>query len=95
MEVTVRKYTDEALMRRACEMTFNGKSHQSLLSIYKSEHSPVRTQLFWIEFVDVPLFVATHFIRHHVGVVPFELSRRDDRSNDVTFDVAINLSMTS
>ena len=40
MEVTVRKYTDEALMRRACEMTFNGKSHQSLLSIYKSEHSP-------------------------------------------------------
>lgn len=89
MEVTVRKYTDEALMRRACEMTFNGKSHQSLLSIYKSEHSPARTQLFWIEFVDVPLFVATHFIRHHVGVVPFELSRRDDRSNDVTFDVAI------
>ncbi len=90
MKVTVRKYTDEALMRRACEMTFNGKSHQSLLSIYKSEHSPARTQLFWIEFVDVPLFVATHFIRHHVGVVPFELTRRDDRSNDVTFDVAIN-----
>lgn len=89
MEITVRKYTDEVLMRRACEMTFNGKSHQSLLSIYKSEHSPARTQLFWIEFIDVPLFVATHFIRHHVGVVPFELSRRDDRSNDVTFDVAI------
>lgn len=89
MEITVTKYTDEALMRRACEMTFNGKSHQSLLSIYKSEHSPARTQLFWIEFIDVPLFVATHFIRHHVGVVPFELSRRDDRSNDVTFDVAI------
>lgn len=89
MEVTVKKYTDEELMLRACEMTFNGKSHQSLLSIYKSEHSPARTQLFWIEFVNVPLFVATHFIRHHVGVVPFELSRRDDRSNDVTFDVAI------
>lgn len=90
MEVSVRKYTDEALMLRACEMTFNGRSHQSLLSIYKSEHSPVRTQLFWIELIDVPLFVATHFIRHHVGVVPFELSRRDDRSKDVSFETAIN-----
>lgn len=90
MEVTAKKYTDETLMRRACEMTFNGKSHQSLLSIYKSEHSPARTQLFWIEFEDIPLFVATHFIRHHVGVVPFELTRRDDRSKDVTFEVAIN-----
>lgn len=90
MEVSVRKYTDESLMRRACEMTFNGKSHQSLLSIYKSEHSPARTQLFWIEFLDIPLFVATHFIRHHVGSVPFELTRRDDRSNDVTFIEAVD-----
>lgn len=90
MEVFVRKHTDEELMRRACDMTFNGKSHQSLLSIYKSEHSPARTQLFWIEFTEIPLFVATHFIRHHVGSIPFELTRRDDRSNDVTFIQAVD-----
>lgn len=45
--VTVRKLTDRDLMLEACESTFIGKSNQSLLSIYKSEHSPARTQLFW------------------------------------------------
>lgn len=78
--VSVRKLTDEALMREACETTFLGKSNQSLLSIYKSEHSPVRTQLFWVKLEDIPLFISTHLIRHHVGSIPFQLTCRDDRS---------------
>jgi hypothetical protein len=78
--VSVRKLTDETLMREACEMTFNGKSHQSLTSIYKSEHSPVRTQLFWIKLENIPLFISTHLIRHHVGSIPFQLTCRDDRT---------------
>lgn len=78
--VTVKKLTDEELMRRACEMTFNGTSHQSLASIYKSEHSPARTQLFWIEAKHIPLFISTHLLRHHVGSIPFQLSCRDDRN---------------
>lgn len=61
-------------------MTFNGKSHQSLTSIYKSEHSPVRTQLFWIKLENIPLFISTHLIRHHVGSIPFQLTCRDDRT---------------
>ena len=77
--ISVRKLTDEDLMREACEMTFLGESHQKLLSIYKSEHSPVRTQLFWITAKNIPLFVATHLLRHHVGSVPFQLTCRDDR----------------
>lgn len=77
--ISVRKLTDEDLMRSACEMTFNGTSKQSLTSIYKSEHSPVRTQLFWIEAKSIPLFVSTHLLRHHVGCVPFQLTCRDDR----------------
>lgn len=77
--VSVRKLTDEDLMREACECTFLGKSHQSLLSIYKSEHSPVRTQMFWIKLDRIPLFIATHLLRHHVGSVPFQLTCRDDR----------------
>lgn len=77
--VTVNKLTDDELMRKACEMTFNGTSHQSLTSIYKSEHSPTRTQLFWIETRHIPLFVSTHLLRHHVGSIPFQLSCRDDR----------------
>lgn len=77
--VSVKKLTEESLMREACETTFLGKSKQSLLSIYKSEHSPVRTQLFWIKLENIPLFVATHLLRHHVGCVPFQLTCRDDR----------------
>ena len=77
--VSVKKLTDETLMREACECTFLGESHQSLLSIYKSEHSPVRTQLFWIKLTSIPLFIATHLLRHHVGSVPFQLTCRDDR----------------
>lgn len=77
--ISVTKLTDASLMRRACEMTFLGKSQQSLLSMYKSEHSPSRTQLFWVELKSVPLFVSTHLLRHHVGLVPFQLTCRDDR----------------
>lgn len=78
--ISVEKLTDDSLMRKACEMTFLGKSGQSLLSMYKSEHSPVRTQLFWVEFNHIPLFVSTHILRHHVGSVPYQLTCRDDRN---------------
>ena len=89
--VTVKKLTDEELMRKACEMTFNGTSHQSLASIYKSEHSPARTQLFWIELKHIPLFISTHLLRHHVGSVPFQLSCRDDRNGgNISFPDRIN-----
>lgn len=77
--VSVQKQTDVDLMRRACESTFVGKSHASLSSIYKAEHSPARTQLFWIELKNIPLFVSTHLLRHHVGSVPYQLTCRDDR----------------
>lgn len=77
--VSVRKLTDADLMREACQMTFIGKSHQSLLSIYKTEHSPVRSQLFWVKFEGIPLYISTHLLRHHVGSVPFQLTCRSDR----------------
>lgn len=79
LQVTVRKLTDENLMREACESTFIGKSNASLLQLYKAEHSPARTQLFWISLKNVKLFVSTHLLRHHVGSVPFQLTCRDDR----------------
>lgn len=78
-KVTVTKLTGEDLMRKACESTFIGTSRTSLATIYKSEHSPARTQMFWIELVDLELAVATHLIRHHVGSQPFQLTCRNDR----------------
>lgn len=77
--VSVRKLTDEELMREACESTFLGKSKASLLDLYKAEHSPARTQLFWVTLRNVKLFISTHLLRHHVGSVPFQLTCRDDR----------------
>lgn len=78
--VSVRKLTDVDLLREACATTFLGTSHASLSSLYKSEHSPVRTQMFWISLKNIPLFISTHLIRHHVGSVPFQLTCRDDRN---------------
>ncbi|MGL5690371.1 MAG: hypothetical protein ACRDD8_06050 [Bacteroidales bacterium] len=83
INVSVTKLTDRDLMLDACECTFNGKSKQSLLSIYKSEHSPARTQLFWIKCENIPLFVSTHLLRHHVGLQPFALTHRVDRPGGV------------
>ena len=72
--------TPERLAQEACEMTFLGKSRISLRRLYLSEHSPVRTQIFWIKFNSIPLFISTHLLRHHVGSVPFQLTCRDDRN---------------
>ena len=79
LQVSVKKLTDEELMREACESTFLGKSKASLLDLYKAEHSPVRTQMFWVTLKNVKLFISTHLLRHHVGSVPFQLTCRDDR----------------
>jgi hypothetical protein len=46
-----------------------------------SEHSPIRTQIFWIEMYDIPTFVSVHFVRHKHGIEHFVKSNRDDRSS--------------
>lgn len=82
MKITVKKLTDTDLMRRACEMTFRGKSKVAPKKMYLSEHSPIRTQVFWIEFHDIPTFASTHLVRHKLGVEHFVLSNREDRGGD-------------
>jgi len=77
--ITITKLTDELLLRKACESTFLGNSKQTLFKQYRSEESPARTQMFWIEIDPLPLFVSTHFIRHHVGTQPYALTHRIDR----------------
>lgn len=78
--VSVRKLTDVDLLQEACATTFLGTSHATLISLYKSEHSPVRTQMFWISLKNIPLYISTHLLRHHVGSVPFQLTCRNDRN---------------
>lgn len=78
-KVDIRKVTDEALMREACEMTFLGKSKITLHKMYACEHSPCRTQMFWVRLYNIPLFCSTQLLRHHIGSQPFQLSCRPDR----------------
>lgn len=84
MKITAKKLTDESLMQRACEFTINKKSNMTLEKIYKCEHSPMRTQLFWIEMEGIPSFVSVHLVRHKIGVEHFVQSMRDDRGGDGT-----------
>lgn len=79
MKISVVKITDPSIMRRACEMTFLGKSKMSVKRMAMCEHSPLRTQLYWVELHDIPLFCSTQLIRHHVGSQPYQLSCRKDR----------------
>lgn len=83
MEIRITKLTGKELLHSAAKRTFVGTTNISLSSMYAKEHSPIRTQLFWIEFDDIPLYVSTHFIRHHVGSQPFALTHRTDRKGGV------------
>jgi hypothetical protein len=91
MEIKVKKLTDVSLVRRACEMTCNGystgkQSKMTLGKIYDCEHSPMRTQIFWIELLGIPTFVSVHLVRHKIGVEHFVLSNREDRGGQKNVD---------
>lgn len=46
----------------------------------QSEHSPIRDMEFVIRFYDVPYFVHTHLVRHHIGTQWYISTSRTDRT---------------
>ncbi len=87
MRVTISKLTSIDLMHDACSATTGKPAKCSLNAIYKTEHSPMRTQIFWVAMVDIPTFVSVHFTRHKIGVEHFVKSMRDDiKGNDIIAD---------
>lgn len=82
MEVKVKKLTDVALLRKANSFTTGKGSMMTLEKAYKLGHSPIRTQLFWVEMHDIPLHVASQLVRSHVGVQFFQLTKRPDRGGE-------------
>lgn len=82
MNIKVRKLTGVELLREANSFTTNKESKMSLLTAYRLKHSPIRTQIFWIEMRDIPLFVASQLVRSHVGIQCFQLSKRTDRGGE-------------
>ncbi len=47
--------------------------------ILRAEHSPIRLGKFIIKLYDIPSYVATHLVRHHIGIEKFVSTRRKDR----------------
>lgn len=97
MRCEITKLTDEKLMQKACEFTSGKESKMTLAKIYDCEHSPIRTQLFWIELYDIPSFVSVHFARHNVGVTHFVKTNRSDITgnddNQITRNTPVNHAM--
>lgn len=79
MKVEVTKLTDVKLLQRANSFTTGRDSKMTLAQAYRAGHSTIRTQLFWVECTEIPLFVASQLVRSHVGVQFFQRSKRTDR----------------
>lgn len=82
MRIKVIKLTNVDLLRLANSFTSGHESKMTLAQAYRAGHSPIRTQLFWIECADIPLFVASQLVRSHVGVQFFQHSKRTDRGGE-------------
>lgn len=96
MHITATKLTDETVLRTACDFTRDPSaphSKMTLENIYRCEHSPIRTQIFWVEMYDIPTFVSVHLVRHAQGVTHFVQSKRDqdaDRNTPINHAMLIN-----
>ena len=91
-KIKVEKLTDVELLHKANSFTTGKDSKMSLATAYRHQHSPIRTQLFWIECIGIPLFVASQLVRSHVGVQYFQRSKRTDRGGEDFNNVCLNLA---
>jgi hypothetical protein len=89
--VKVEKLTDINLLRSAASFTTGNECKMSLKTAYKNHHSLIRTQQFWIELCNIPLFVASQLVRSHEGVQFFQRSKRTDRGGEDFNDVCRNI----
>ena len=72
-------------------------SESYMYKMYKCEHSPIRLREFKIVIENCPSWVATHFVRHHIGVEKFVSTQRTDRTgidrNKLPQDAPVRLQM--
>ena len=83
MEVKVIRITGLLEMDIACGYTVGHPVDvRNRYRLYKSEHSPVRSQIFRIETENIKTFASVHMVRHKIGVEHFVRSNREDRGGD-------------
>lgn len=86
MRVEVKKYEDNWQDIKDTAMTTIGKDKGKYpesnwkKSILLAEHSPIRNGIFRIKIYGIPAWVATHLVRHHMGVEKFVGTQRTDRT---------------
>ena len=84
MKVIITKLTSQELIAKAMSYTSDSKvklSDRVVNQMYNSEHSPIRTQIYMVEMLNVPTFVSVHFVRHSIGITHYVKSNRTDRQN--------------
>jgi len=84
MEIKITKYTNYSAMKKAMEYTSDKEinfTEKTANQMYNSQHSPIRTQRYLIELIEIPTFVSVHLVRHHVGIDHYVKSNREDRAN--------------
>lgn len=87
MDISVRKLTDKSLVDLSCSYTVDHEVNvKNMVKMYKSEHSPIRTQMFAIEMKGIPTYVSVHLVRHKFGVEHYVKSNRPDRGGDAKAD---------
>ena len=89
MKIEIKRVTDWSRVLDASRMTvnkaFTGKepSDEFKMTICRSEHSPLRMLEFDITIHDIPYWIHTELVRHHVGVEKFVTTSRPDRTHAV------------
>ncbi len=87
MSCEIKKHTSLEDARDAVNSTMGAgfAAKATLKQIYSWMHSPIRTQVFSVQFYNMYSFVSVHLVRH-VTTVPFVQSMRTDRGGEGTED---------
>lgn len=86
LKITIQELTDDLTVLNSARLTINKEavetqpSDKFMHNILMAEHSPIRNKLYSIKIENVKLWIATHLLRHHVGVTPYVSTNRDDRT---------------
>lgn len=85
----VRVPSDEDLMWvKECTLVTVGKEPATrpttewLHKLLKARHSPIREMWYHFRLEDIPYYVQTHLVRHHVEFHPYVKSQRNDRQDE-------------
>jgi|LGOV01.1.fsa_nt_gb hypothetical protein len=81
--VEVTLLTGETVMREAFAATSRCEIKTGIGKAAACGHSPIRTVMFKVEMLGIPLFVSTHLLRHTIGIEHFVRTQRTDRGGTV------------